>query len=344
MTLAGPIRREDLSDLLTAIFHAAGASSDDARVVAEQLVDAELRESRSQGLIRLKPYITWATKGEISSPTKLTIEREFGATLLLNGNSGWGQVAALEAMKLCIERAKTHGVCLAVMQNTKHIGRQGYYVEAAAEQGYVGLIACSGNPSSGWVAPWGGTKPIFGTNPIAFGFPRKDKPPVVVDLSTTQGARGHVLMAQKLGNLLPEGWAFDAQGAPTRDPHKALPPHGTLAPLGGHKGYALALAVEILCGVLSGIWPPQEGATLVGAIRVEAFQPLDDYYRSLENLLGEISSNPTEPNTDEVLLPGEGSAKRYQRSVEKGLQVPDELWKDIVSLADSLGVKHRLLA
>lgn len=344
MTFAGSIRREDLSDLLIALFNAAGASSGDARIVAEHLVDAEARESRSQGLIRVRPYLNWARDGKISSPTRVTIEREFGATLLLNGNNGWGQVAALNAMKMCIERAEKHGICLAVMRGARHIGRQGHYVEAAAEQGYVGLVACSGNPSSAWVAPWGGTKPIFGTNPIAFGFPRKDRPPVVVDLSTTQGARGHVLLAAKLGNLLPEGWAFDANGLPTRDPLKALPPHGTLAPLGGHKGYALALAVEILCGVLSGIWPPGEGAILIGAIRVEAFQPLDDYYRSLENLMSEISSGPVAPHTEAILIPGEGSVRRRKRSIEHGVQVADELWKDITTLADDLGVKHRLLA
>jgi LDH2 family malate/lactate/ureidoglycolate dehydrogenase len=344
MTLAGPIRKDDLHELLTAVFHTAGATLDEARIVAGQLVDAEARESRSQGLIRVRPYVTWARNGKIVSPTKLTIEQEFGAVLRLNGNNGWGQVAALEAMKMCVERAQSSGVCLAVIQNTNHIGRQGYYVEAAAEQGCVGLIACSGNPSSAWVAPWGGTKPIFGTNPIAFGFPRKDQPPVVVDLSTTQGARGHVLLAGKLGNLLPEGWAFDANGAPTRDPLKALPPHGTLAPLGGHKGYALALAIEILCGVLGGIWPPKSGATLVGAIRVEAFQPLADYHQSLENLLSEISSGPTAPDTDAILIPGEGSAQRYQRSLDNGLHVPEELWQDIKSLAGDLGVKHQLLA
>jgi LDH2 family malate/lactate/ureidoglycolate dehydrogenase len=341
MTLVGPIRKDDLNDLLIALFNAAGAAPDDARVVVEQLVDAEGRESRSQGLIRVRPYVSWSRNGKISSPTKLTIEREYGATVVLNGNNGWGQVAAIEAMKMCIERAQSHGVCLAVMQNSNHIGRLGYYVEAAAEQGYVGLIACSGNPSSAWVAPWGGTKPIFGTNPIAFGFPRKDQPPVVVDLSTTQGSRGHVLLAGKLGNLLPEGWAFDANGSPTRDPLKALPPHGTLAPLGGHKGYALALAVEILCGVLGGIWPPVGGGVLVGAIRVEAFQPLDEYYRSVENLLGEICSGPTAPNTNAILIPGEGSARRHKRSIDNGLYVPEELWKDIVNLAGELGVKHQ---
>jgi LDH2 family malate/lactate/ureidoglycolate dehydrogenase len=313
-------------------------------LVAEQLVDAEARECRSQGLIRVRPYVDWSRNGKIASPTELTIEREYGATLLLDGNNGWGQVATQQAMTKCVERAQEQGVCLALVRNANHIGRLGYYVEAAAEHGLIGLVACSGNPSSGWVAPWGGTKPIFGTNPIAFGFPRQDRPPVVVDLSTTQGARGRVLLAAKLGELLPEGWAFDAAGHPTRDPSKALPPHGTLAPLGGHKGYALALAVEILCGVLSGIWPPDGGANLVGAIRIEAFQSLNDYYRSLENLLDEVSGGPTAPHVDAILIPGEGSAGRYKRSCDNGLQIPDELWSDIVGLARELGVQHRLVA
>jgi len=144
--------------------------------------------------------------------------------------------------------------------------------------------------------------------------------------------------------LLPEGWAFDVTGNPTRDPSKALPPHGTLAPLGGHKGYGLALAVEILCGTLSGMWPPSGGAILVGAIRIEAFQSLDDYYRSLENLLGEITSGPTAPDSEAILIPGEGSTRRGKKSRDNGLQIPDELWSDVVSLARDLGVQHRLIS
>jgi LDH2 family malate/lactate/ureidoglycolate dehydrogenase len=333
-----------LNDLVRALLGAAGSDAGDARLVAEQLVDAEARDNRGQGLIRLRSYIGWMRSGKIVSPAKLKIEREVGATLLLDGGNGWGQVVTTQAMTMCVERAQKHGICFALVRNANHIGRLGFYVEAAADEGCVGLVAGSGHPSAAWVAPWGGTKPIFGTNPMAFGFPRKEGPPVVVDLSTTQGSRGAVLLAGKVGKLLPEGWAFDATGNRTRDPAKALPPHGTLAPLGGHKGYGLALAVEILCGVLSGMWPPSGGALLVGAIRIEAFQALDDYHRSLENLLGEITSGPTAPDTDAILIPGQGSATRGKQSLDNGLQVPDELWTDVVSLARELGVKHRLLA
>src|SRR5262245_44330697 len=282
--------------------------------------------------------------GKIASPAKLKVERQFGATLLLDGGNGWGQVVTTQAMTMCVERAQKQGICFALVRNANHIGRLGYYVEAATHDGLVGLVTCSGHPSTAWVAPWGGTKPIFGTNPIAFGFPRKDAPPVVIDLSTTQGSRGAVLLAAKVGKLLPDGWAFDATGNPTRDPSKALPPHGTLAPLGGHKGYGLAVAVEILCGVLSGMWPPSGGAILVGAVRVEAFQSLDDYDRSLDTLLDEITSGPTGPNVDAILIPGQGSAQRGKKSCENGLQIPEEIWSDVVGLARDLGVQHRLIA
>ncbi len=327
-----------LTDLIERIFTAAGVDPREARLVAIHVVDAEARGYVSQGLIRVPAYVKWARAGQIAPRTTLTIERDAAATLVVDAHNGWGHVAAIETMRLCMERAKTSGVCLAVVRNTNHIGRLGYYVEAAAAQGMIGLIACSGNPTSSWVAPWGGIGPIFGTNPIAIGFPRRDGPPVVVDVSTTQGARGNVLLAQKLGQSLPEGWAFDAAGDPTRDPQKALPPHGTLAPLGGHKGYALAVAVEILCGVLAGIWPPDPSANFVGAIRVDAFLPLDTYYESLAGLAGAIKTGPTRPGFDEISLPGEGSARRKGRSDADGVRVSPELWQEITAVARELGV------
>jgi L-2-hydroxycarboxylate dehydrogenase (NAD+) len=264
----GPFPVAALTDLVGRLLAAAGATPDEAALVAEHVVDAEARENRSQGLIRIPPYVSWARSGKIKSGAPLTIERDSGSVLVVDGHHGWGHVTALRAMERCVERARQTGACFAVVRGANHLGRLGYFVERAAAQGFIGIISGSGNPSGSWVAPWGGIEPLFGTNPIAIGFPRHDGPPVIVDVSTTQGARGNVLLAQKTGQSLPEGWAFDAEGHPTRDPAKALPPRGTLAPLGGHKGYTLAIAVEILCGVLAGMWPPETSANFVGALRV----------------------------------------------------------------------------
>jgi len=339
----GPVPAAELVDLVRALLAAAGVAAAEAEVVAAHVVDAEERENRSQGLVRVPPYARWARGGEIVSPTVITVDRDGGATLVLDAHNGWGHVAAVDAMRRCVERARATGVCLAIVRNTNHIGRLGAYVEAAAAHGMIGLITCSGNPASSWVAPWGGTRPIFGTNPLAIGFPRRAAPPVVVDVSTTQGARGNVLLAQKTGERLPDGWAFDGAGDPTTDPQQALPPHGTLAPLGGHKGYALAVAIEVLCGVLAGTWPPATSANLVGAIRVDAFLPLDAYYDSLAGLAAEITSGPVRRGAGEIRLPGEGSAARKRRSAERGLRVPGELWGEIAALAGTLGVRHRLI-
>lgn len=334
---------DDLVALLRALLGACGLADDEATLVAAHVVDAEERENRSQGLVRIPPYVDWARRGEIVSPTSVTVERDGEAVLVLDAHNGWGHVAAMNAMARCIERAARTGVCLAIVRNTNHIGRLGAYVETATASGMIGLITCSGNPASSWVAPWGGTRPIFGTNPLAIGFPRRGGPPVVVDVSTTQGARGSVLLAQKVGELLPDGWAFDAAGAPTRDPHQALPPHGTLAPLGGHKGYALAVAIEILCGVLGGMWPPATSVNLVGAIRVESFLPGETYERSLAGLADAITSGPARPGVDAIHLPGEGSAERKRRNARRGLMVAPRMWAEIASLARSSGVQHPLL-
>lgn len=343
MTDVGPIAVGDLAGLVEEMLQRAGVAEDEARIVARHLVDAEARGKESQGLVRVSRYVGWARDGSIASPTELTVERDAGSTLVVDAHRGWGHVAASRTIDLCVERAEENGVCLGIIRNTNHIGRLGYYVEAAARRGMIGLLACSGNPDFGWVAPWGGTEPLFGTNPLAIGFPRQGGPPVVVDISTTQTARGNVLMAQKLGRELPDGWAFDSEGHPTQDPQSALPPHGTLAPLGGHKGYALALAIEILCGVLAGIWPPTPSANLVGAIRIEAFLPLDAYYESLSGLAEEIKSGPTRPGFDVVRLPGEGSAEHGERSEAHGLRVSHEIWSELKGIAEDLGVEHPVL-
>lgn len=341
---AGPFPTGPLTELVDALLRASGATPAEAALVAEHVVDAEARENRSQGLIRVPAYVGWARAGKITSGAPVTVERDSGSVLVIDGHNGWGHVTALRAMELCVERAQRTGACVAVVRGANHMGRLGYFVERAAAQGCIGIIAGSGNPSGSWVAPWGGVEALFGTNPIAIGFPRDDGPPVVVDVSTTQGARGNVLLAEKTGQLLPDGWAIDSDGNPTRDPAKSLPPHGTLAPLGGHKGYALAIAVEILCGVLAGMWPPETSANFVGALRVDAFQARDTYEQSLSGLVGRVKAVRPRPGISEILLPGEGGAARGAAARRAGVTVAAELWREIVVLARKLNVEHALVA
>lgn len=340
--MAGPFRPDDVRALVQSILERSGASAADAAIVSDHVVDAEMRENRSQGLVRIPAYSKWVRQGVIVSQAEPAIERDGGSTLVVSGRKGWGHVVTRRTMEMCVERARQNGICLAILKDTNHIGRLGYYVEVAAEHGMVGVICGSGNPKSAWVAPWGGTQPIFGTNPIAFGFPRPGGDPVVVDISTTQTARGNVLLHQQSNTPLPDGWAFDRHGNPTNDPHQALPPGGTLAPLGGHKGYAIALAVEILCGVLGGPWPPDSGSYLLLALRIDAVSASDVYAGGLERLIAAIKSGVSRDGVDEIMIPGEGSVKRRRRNSD-GIAVAPELWSEVTGLARELGAQSPLI-
>jgi LDH2 family malate/lactate/ureidoglycolate dehydrogenase len=340
--VAGPFRPRDVRALVQSILERSGASAADAAIVSDHVVDAEMRENRSQGLVRIPAYSKWARQGLIVSQAEPSIERDGDSTLVVSGRQGWGHVVTRRTMELCVERARRNGVCLALLKDTGHIGRLGYYVEIAAAHGMIGLIAGSGNPKSAWVAPWGGTQPVFGTNPIAFGFPRPGQEPVVVDISTTQTARGNVLLHQQTNTALPDGWAFDRDGKPTNDPHQALPPGGTLAPLGGHKGYAIAIAVEILCGVLGGPWPPASGSYLLLVIDIDAVSSPGVYAGGLERLIALIKSGVSRQDVDEIMIPGEGSARRRRQNADS-ISVAPELWSEVTTLARELGAESPLL-
>lgn len=328
-----------LEQLVTAILVGAGVAAEDATVVANEVVDAEARGYESQGLMRVPSYVAAATSGATASPTRLEAIREAPSAVTWDAHDGWGHVAALRATEECARRAKETGACIGVIRNVGHIGRLGYYVEAAAELGVIGFIACSGNASSAMMAPWGGREPRLSTNPFAYGFPYPDGDNVVIDVSTTQAARGKVLVARATGSAIPDTWAFDATGSPTTDPDSALPPDGTLAPLGGHKGYALAIAVELLCGGLGGPYPPPQASGFVAAIDPEALSPGGGLATAVRIASAAMSSSAPRAGFDEVLMPGAGSARRKAKAGEEGVYVVAEVWEAVRAAADGLGLQ-----
>lgn len=342
----GPIQADALTTLLEAVFAASGADARDRVVVADAVVDAELRGIRSQGLLRVANYVASARAGKVRSPTDLIVERDAGASFMLDAAEGWPQPALVKAFELCGARARDTGSCFAVIRRTGHIGRLGYFVERVARRGQIGIVMAGGNKGSGWVAPWGGTGPLWGTNPVAFGFPRRDGEPIVIDISTTQTSRGNVLMAQRLGQALPVGFGLDAHGEATTDPAQALPPHGTLAPLGGqeagHKGYGLALMVHILCGVLGGSYPGG-GGNFLGVLEIGAFGDRASYDASMEALVADIKTVPRKASVDEIYLPGEHSARYVERHRREGLTFPASQWAELTALARDLGVSETLI-
>lgn len=332
---------DELRTTIAQILEAAGVDGADAAVVSDVLATAEFMGVESQGLMRLGKYLDSWFSGAVRSPADPRLVHDAGAALVLDANRSWPQVVVLTAADRAIARARDVGTCSALISGTGHIGRLGHYVEHIAAQGCIGMAMTGGDGGARWVAPWGSRTPLWGTNPIALAFPRPDGPDVVVDISTTQTSRGRILLAQDTGEDLPEGCAFDAAGHPTSDPVKALPPHGSMMPLGGltsgHKGYGLALAVEILTGVLAGPQPHDAGSTFISVFNPAAFTTNDGYAGRLTELAMQIKTG--EPRSGlEIRLPGEGAEARMASNMSQGLALSVAARTELRRTAARVGV------
>jgi (2R)-3-sulfolactate dehydrogenase (NADP+) len=223
-----------------------GVPGEDAALVAESLVEAELQGQPAHGLLRLPFLLDRLRAGLINPRPTFRVSGDRPAAALLDADNALGPVAGVRAIDLAAERARLAGAGVVAVRRGNHLGSLGFYLRRCAGGGLVGLAFTNTPPA---MPPPGTSTAYLGTNPIAAGFPAAGEP-VLVDMATSQVARGHVLRAARLGEPIPEGWAVDAEGRPTTDPAAAI--DGSLLPLGGHKGFALALLVEVLSGVLAG--------------------------------------------------------------------------------------------
>jgi LDH2 family malate/lactate/ureidoglycolate dehydrogenase len=332
-------RTSELRAFATAALKAAGVVDGEAELVAEVMIDAQERGYDSQGVMRLPSYLRWAKSGQFRSPATLTVTRTKPSALAVDGGNGWGAVVTTRVMDMCVERARETGSCFAAVGDVGHCGRLGYYVERAAERGMIGILALSGSLSAPVMAPWGGTEARLSTNPIAFGFPYPGGAPVVIDISTTQAARGKIAIARTTGQSIPEGWALDAAGEVTTDADQALPPHGTMAPLGGHKGYALAVAVELMSAAIAGAYPREGDGMFVAAFDIGAVTEPDLYAAAVAALDASIRSSAPREGFAAPVLPGTGSAERKARAQAEGVEVAPEIWRQVSDAAAGLGIE-----
>jgi LDH2 family malate/lactate/ureidoglycolate dehydrogenase len=241
------IEPKRLKEISIAILKGLNAADHEAKLVADCLVQAEIRGIDTHGVHFLRLLSDRIDARMIRIPTEVEVVRENGATSVLDGGNGLGQVAAHRAMRMSIQKAKELGMGLSLIRNTNHIGILAFYTLMAAEEGMVGLAMSNSAPS---MSPWGGADPFFGTNPISIAIPCGSEPPVVLDMSSSVVARGKIRKAQRMKESIPLGWALDQEGSPTTDPDAAM--KGTLLPIGGPKGYGLALMIDVLAGLLSG--------------------------------------------------------------------------------------------
>ncbi len=317
----------DLMAFCAKLLAAHGVDEEQARNVAENLVWSECVGRRNFGLLRLPVYLERVASGAIKCPCSPRFENLGPSLGLLDGDDGFGQHAGMLAMKHAIELARGTGVGAVGVRNSNFFGTGAYFTHQAADAGMIGLAMSNSFPK---VTAHGGLGAVFGTNPFAFGAPRRNGETLMVDMATSGLAGSTVRQHITSGEPLPEGLAVDVDGAPITDPEKVG--GGALLPFGGAKGYGLSLMVEILAGVLTGAGvthgvasmykdkqePGHNGHFLI-AIDVSRFMPMEAYYDRFEAMVADIRASA--PDGGEVLLPGEMRWREYAEAQERGIEL-----------------------
>lgn len=339
---------ERLKEIVVEVLKGLGAGKDEAPIVAESLVRAEMRGTDTHGLPYLKLLFERVEARMVSLPTRVSIVKDEGATVLLDGGNGIGQFAGWTAMETSIRKARKFGVGLTLVRRTNNLGFLAFYTMEAATRGFVGLTMGNANAA---ISPWGGAEAFFGTNPISIAVPGSPEP-VALDMSSSLVARGKIRRAERLGEKIPLGWALDESGMPTEDPGAAL--KGTLVPIGGPKGYGLALMVDVLAGMLPGaafgrdiksfhqLAGPTEVGALTLAINVERFMPIDNFKELMQGYADSIRGSRTAKGTARIYLPGEIESEKERTSRGRGIELRPASIETVNQLLEKLRSPMRL--
>lgn len=332
--------KEELKNFITNAFCRIGVPAVDSQKVSDNLLKAELWGISTHGISRLSRYLMRIKNNTINPTPKIAIKNPWPALLMVDGDNGLGAVVMSRAIEEAMQVAEKFGICAVGVKNSNHFGAAGFYCDIAAQQNYISIGLTN---SLAALAPWGGKKPYLGTNPIAFGFPRKDKNPIIMDLATSIVARGKIISADKKGIMIPEGWAIDAKGRPTTDPKEAL--LGMILPMAGPKGYALSMAVDILSGVLTNAAFGTEVAAYANGqkeanvghlfilIKADAFLSLESYYARVEMLCEGIKNTEKAEGVNEIYLPGEREQRLENNLTRDGIPLAKELVRELEIIA-----------
>ena len=328
-----------------ALYEAVGVPEDQAAIVTDHLVDANLFGHDSHGMIRTPGYLNALKKGRVKPVSKLKLVRETPASAVIDAEQTLGIVVAHRAMEMAVERAQKHTLGAVAVHRSSHIGRLGDYPVQAAAHDCVGVVMLNGG--SRFTAPFGGTARRLPPNPISIAVPTNGGHPLMLDITTSMTAGGKVQVRQARGQQLPEGWFIDAEGKPVTDANASQDPNAAMLPLGGpmgHKGYGLAVMIDAIAGGLS--WagcsadPPTRGGSgfICLAIKIESFIDLDEYKKEIDILCDWIKSSPTMPGVDKIYLPGEIEWETRKQREAEGIFVEDETWDLMCEAAKELDV------
>jgi LDH2 family malate/lactate/ureidoglycolate dehydrogenase len=311
-----------------AVFERTGLPAGDAFLVADALVDADLRGVSTHGLVRFPIYVSRVRTGLVTARPAIREVRAKGAAVVIDADGAFGQVAGAEGMRRAVALAREYAVGLCAIRNGSHLGALAYIAAMAVPQQMIGLTLTITNPV---IAPWGGVAPKLGNNPLAVAVPAGSRPPVIFDMACSQVARGNLILASKQGRRIPPTWALDHRGQPTEDPDAGL--KGSLMPVGAHKGSGLALVVGILGGLLAGspfgaglgdifdMTRPQRLGHLVMAIDIGAFNPLPAFEAAMDAMIDDLKSTPRAEGVEEIWMPGEMERRKREERLRTGFPV-----------------------
>jgi len=342
------VRFEALQQFITRAFVAVGIPEQDALKVAGLMAEADLQGSDGHGVIRLPMYIKRIQAGGINKTPHIRVVQERAATAVVHGDNALGHLVVSKAVDLAIAKAKTCGVAWVGTRFSNHAGPASLYARQPLQHDMLGLYFAVGNANH--LPPWGGMDMLLSTNPISAAIPAGAEPPVVLDMATTVAAYGKVKAKAKRGEMMPEGWMIDRQGQPLLDPNRSN--EGFLLPIGGHKGYGLALIVGLLAGTLGGAAmgrevvdfnTDHETVTNTGqailVLDLNAFGDPQVFKASVDHLVQDLRQSERLPGVERIWLPGEQSHLRRQAYTQDGIPLPAALHTDLAELAQALRIE-----
>ena len=343
---------EPLTRAIEAVVAAGGSDAHEARLVAENLVTANLLGHDSHGIGMVPRYIDAVLEGGLAPNQHPKPTLDGGALLALDGCKGYGQAIGREAMQMAIERAKRLGSCVMALGNSHHLGRIGHWAEMAVAEGLVSIHFVN-VISHARVAPYGGRDARFGTNPCCIGIPLPGEPPFILDYATSAVAQGKLRVAHNKGEKVPPGRLIDDQGRPTDDPRYAVvPPFGAMLAFGEHKGYGMALACELLGGALTGggTWHYEESrkqrvmngmlAVLIDPRRLGTAAAFE---REARLFLDWLRKGRTAPGFERVRVAGEPEREMRAARSRDGIPVDDTTWQEIQRAGDKVKLARERL-
>lgn len=330
-----------------------GVSEEDAKTTAEVLITTDTFGVMTHGTKNLNGYIQKMNAGGLDAKAEPSIVCEGAAFAIMNGNKALGMVSGCKAMNLAIEKAKQCGIAYVGVKNSCHFGAAGYYANLAAKEGMIGLAMSNADPV---IAVPNGCKKAIGTNPFSFAAPLGNGKSVFLDIALSNVAALKVIMAQEKGMDIPDTWLVDEEGVPTRDASK-FPSAASLQPMAAHKGYGLAILVELLASVITGAGILSEIASwnldlssvnnaghAFIAIDVSKMMPMDTYTSRINQMANELKNGPLAKGAEKIFLPGEMEWEKREKAIESGmLEITGAMAESLKSLSEAMGIALEIM-